>query len=787
MVGVKIASIYLLSFAIASPLILIGILQPDLILVPIENATRNSPSTAASRDRYRCAVANNHFLVYGSLVAFFIPLAIMLVVVTLSVRLLANSNGRRSRWFAVPASQSGSLASTATTTTLASAESIPIVDNRRPSGLATGLRPSTPDKVDEWSRSTLSDTRRSEAMVLTSWARVVNEDDDQHIDQRSDGAATRFSTEQSCEPDSIAASLCPHDSLTSSVELLGRHGGPTEQRYDDASVIAGDCAETLPHTAGSTRSDGTARRSGLQVGDDRCVRANRRKTYPLPDAGEMACKGFRSNSYATFCTEFLQLDLPSKLSPPTLLASSATSTGIKVDLGAHANRRKSTGDQVRVCAAMTEHDCSTNTRSAKCVPCGGKNGKEGLTESPIVGRGAEHEPLLAIKRGELRTEINECRTDIGSNPNDQLQILDLLPTDVASDVDGNQIMMSRVRTSSRNLDDDCPGSPTESNRRLNDRREFSQLADDATLSTPMTPSPTDMQVPHRQSPTSNSIASSCLRLPRLGLKQRGTVSRRLNGSVARCHDDDDADHNNGAVMPPLDMNLVVGSSATSHLRTLIRRHRNSIRAAAAASTSNDGARRLGAVKNNRTRSKVDASSGGCPCTSPSDRSERKAARVLGTVFAVFVVCWTPFFAVNMAIGIGFGGTSGSKVDEASTMVASSLASPTSTTAVAGHQEFRAVDQDGACGDRLLAVCQWLGYVSSTLNPIIYTAFNRMFRRTFVDLIARCRCTAAAYRAKEQRSATATAVGCARRLISATARLDVQQDISPTVLMSHEAE
>jgi len=38
----------------------------------------------------------------------------------------------------------------------------------------------------------------------------------------------------------------------------------------------------------------------------------------------------------------------------------------------------------------------------------------------------------------------------------------------------------------------------------------------------------------------------------------------------------------------------------------------------------------------------------------------------------------------------------------------------------------------------LQVFLWLGYLSSTLNPIVYTVFNREFKRTFVRLL-RCRC------------------------------------------------
>jgi len=35
---------------------------------------------------------------------------------------------------------------------------------------------------------------------------------------------------------------------------------------------------------------------------------------------------------------------------------------------------------------------------------------------------------------------------------------------------------------------------------------------------------------------------------------------------------------------------------------------------------------------------------------------------------------------------------------------------------------------------------WLGYMSSTLNPIVYTVFNSEFKRTFLRLL-RCSCCA----------------------------------------------
>ena len=41
-------------------------------------------------------------------------------------------------------------------------------------------------------------------------------------------------------------------------------------------------------------------------------------------------------------------------------------------------------------------------------------------------------------------------------------------------------------------------------------------------------------------------------------------------------------------------------------------------------------------------------------------------------------------------------------------------------------------------ERLVATCLWLGYVSSTINPLIYTVFNRTFKRVFIRLL-KCKC------------------------------------------------
>ncbi|KAK6759744.1 hypothetical protein RB195_021359 [Necator americanus] len=81
-------------------------------------------------------------------------------------------------------------------------------------------------------------------------------------------------------------------------------------------------------------------------------------------------------------------------------------------------------------------------------------------------------------------------------------------------------------------------------------------------------------------------------------------------------------------------------------------------------------------------------------------NEHKATRVLAVVFICFFICWTPFFVANFIVGF--------------------------------------------CGALctmppwLGSVFLWLGYISSTVNPIIYTVFNKRFRQAFVRIL-RCQC------------------------------------------------
>ncbi|XP_076435302.1 uncharacterized protein LOC143275212 [Babylonia areolata] len=81
-------------------------------------------------------------------------------------------------------------------------------------------------------------------------------------------------------------------------------------------------------------------------------------------------------------------------------------------------------------------------------------------------------------------------------------------------------------------------------------------------------------------------------------------------------------------------------------------------------------------------------------------NERKASKVLGIIFLVFVILWTPFFIVN-------------------------IMSVTCKECMHGVT------------NQMMSVFVWMGYVASLANPIIYTMFNTAFRRTFIHILT-CR-------------------------------------------------
>lgn len=78
-------------------------------------------------------------------------------------------------------------------------------------------------------------------------------------------------------------------------------------------------------------------------------------------------------------------------------------------------------------------------------------------------------------------------------------------------------------------------------------------------------------------------------------------------------------------------------------------------------------------------------------------NEQRASKVLGIVFMLFVVMWCPFFITNVT-------------------------------------SVLCENCDGKLVDRLLDIFVWVGYVSSGVNPLVYTLFNKTFRGAFTRYI-----------------------------------------------------
>ncbi len=78
-------------------------------------------------------------------------------------------------------------------------------------------------------------------------------------------------------------------------------------------------------------------------------------------------------------------------------------------------------------------------------------------------------------------------------------------------------------------------------------------------------------------------------------------------------------------------------------------------------------------------------------------NEQRASKVLGIVFLLFVVMWCPFFITNIT-------------------------------------SVLCTSCDGNVIGRLMEIFVWVGYVSSGINPLVYTLFNKTFRQAFTRYI-----------------------------------------------------
>lgn len=81
------------------------------------------------------------------------------------------------------------------------------------------------------------------------------------------------------------------------------------------------------------------------------------------------------------------------------------------------------------------------------------------------------------------------------------------------------------------------------------------------------------------------------------------------------------------------------------------------------------------------------------------KRERKAAKTLGIIMGAFILCWLPFFLWYVISTLG---------------------------------ELRTPDE-------IVSLLFWIGYINSSLNPLIYAYFNRDFRNAFKETLNMMNC------------------------------------------------
>jgi hypothetical protein len=142
-----------------------------------------------------------------------------------------------------------------------------------------------------------------------------------------------------------------------------------------------------------------------------------------------------------------------------------------------------------------------------------------------------------------------------------------------------------------------------------------------------------------------------------------------------------------------------GISQTINIRSNLFRKRRPISLPASVIPHQSSLIKMNPVKRHLHRLALIPSLSSARTKSSAIRNEQKAVKVLGVVFFIFVIAWFPFCILNL---------------------------------------LQVICKRCSINGNILNSFVWLGYVSSTINPLVYTIFNRNFRLKFIQLL-KCQC------------------------------------------------
>ncbi|CAF3528844.1 unnamed protein product [Rotaria socialis] len=655
----KIITIWLISFAICLPLFILSIVD----------------STNVYDEKSRaCFPSNRAFKIYGSCVAFFIPLIIMIVTYALTMSALRQAHttkkkrykGQKNIHAVISIAAMAVRWKRAVNTVEISVEKSPSIipepetqtgytkspinyERKRASSLRTNEHPQKPiftssqrlnDSIK--SSSPIAWRKKRDEKQTLSPAKTTKQSSDQHLNPDcSNHLQTAAKRSHSCTPLLDVENSRHYQRRSSSSHTL-------LQIRRDSAKITEELANLAAQLAASMTNDGsTSKRPSLSV---------------------PGTSGANENGTPTID----QLLAETSVNQPIIISTSLLPIGQK-------RRERSHSADIRLPTINTDNDNAIGINqpipnllvtheSISAIPT--KNLEETRPSLQFDKKCQRIKDWIAVTTSSTTLHMNP-HVPIATRCKSAINITDNTPMLTANQQDVRQL--SNIKRYFPHMEQ-LYGQTTAPNTVL--RPQQLLLVDDQVSSAQNFASPQRSSV--------SSVASSMLRI-RLLRNQRPSTTSSMGSSshqgTRRKHPprfiDGMSQTSFNMVSLDTDDSSSCTSSLTQHSATV-----QSIKTGTTSSMSSSSRKR----KHQRFKDLSKSSVG----------NERKAMRVLLIIFSIFVILWTPFFIINLLSCF--------------------------------TDDIHPI---------LMSVATWLGYCSSCANPIIYTIFSRAFRRAFVNILT-CR-------------------------------------------------